>query len=118
MAHDIEIIRQIEKQIGGKLKPLPLKKIMDGGNNGYAIDHTGQVRGLNLDRRRIKDISFLRSLSGLLYLSLRNIRITDLTPLSVLTNLIVLVLGGNQITDLTPLRELKHLKDLDRAKRY
>jgi hypothetical protein len=87
----MEIIKQIEKQLGIKLKPVPFKYIMAWQNNGYALDKTGQVQGLNLDNREIKDISFLKNLSGLTYLSLKE----------------------NQITDLTPLREFKHLQRLN-----
>ncbi|MCX6578770.1 MAG: GTP-binding protein [Candidatus Aminicenantes bacterium] len=112
MAHDMEIIRKIEKLTGGKLKPRPLEGIW-GIENGYALDKTGQVQGVNLDNREIKDISFLRSLSGLTHLYLSSNQITDLMPLMALSNLTELYLSNNQIADLTPLRELKHLTTLD-----
>jgi internalin A len=136
MADDVEILKQIERQFGIELKPRPLEKII-GKNNGFAVDHTGQVKGLNLYGREIRDISFLRSSGGLTltHLSLPNNQITDITPLSALTkleilqlrdnlitnltslsaltNLTKLDLDGNQIMDLRPLRELKRLKILD-----
>ncbi len=109
MANDIDIIRQIEKQLGIELEPVPFEKIMVWGNNCYALDKTGQVQGLNLDNKKIKDISFLKNLGGLTHLSLIYNQITDLTPLRELTNLTELSLVGNQITGLTPLGELKKL---------
>ncbi len=113
MSVDMEIIEQIERQIGKKLKPLPLGDIIDLHNNVYTLDNNGQVQGLNLDKKEIKDISFLRVLGGLIHLSLRGNQITDLTPLSAMKNLKELYLQNNQITDLTPLRKLNHLKLLD-----
>ncbi|MCX6582625.1 MAG: leucine-rich repeat protein [Candidatus Aminicenantes bacterium] len=128
-----DVIQQIEKRTGGKLWPHLLEEIWR--NNGYFMDNMGQVKGLNLYNRFIKDISFLKDLSGLIHLSLSDNQITDLTPLSALTNLTALwlnrnritdltplsalpnleeiYLGSNQITDLRPLRELKHLKTLN-----
>lgn len=81
MSDDLEIIKQIEQQIGIELKLLPLEEIWR--DNGYVLDKkTGQVQGMNLDDRKIKDISFLMGLKGLTHLSLNNNQITDLTPLS------------------------------------
>ncbi|HLP45772.1 MAG TPA: leucine-rich repeat domain-containing protein, partial [Candidatus Kapabacteria bacterium] len=112
MANDMDIIHQIEKQTGKELKPCPLAKIWQ--ENSYALDkNTGQVQGLNLDDREIKDISFLRGLSGLSYLSLSGNQLTDLTPLSPLTELTELGLGNNQLTDLTPLHPLTNLTFLN-----
>ncbi|MDQ1352185.1 MAG: hypothetical protein QG657_2491 [Acidobacteriota bacterium] len=56
MADDMEIIRQIEKQTG-KLRLVRLSHTISYSNS-YALDNTGQVVGLNLDGRRLKDISF------------------------------------------------------------
>jgi internalin A len=108
----MEIIKQIEKQLGIKLKPVPLEKLLKRFEWGYALYNTGQVQGLNLDRRSIKDISFLKNLGGLTHLSIVENEITDLTPLRDLKNLTVLHLRDNEITDLTPLRDLKNLTEL------
>lgn len=108
---DIKIIEQIEKQIGKKLKSLPLEKI-SGADNGYALDNAGQVQGLNLEDTKIKDISFLRDLCELTHLSLGNNQLTNLTPLSALKKLTMLDLSGNQITDLKPLSSLTKLTTL------
>jgi len=110
MADDIKIIEQIEKQIGKKLKPLPLEDIRK--KNGYALDNTGKVKGLNLDGTKVKDISFLSKLGGLTHLSLANNHITDIMPLNALTNLKELQLSYNPIEDITPLAALTHLERL------
>jgi len=112
IADDIKIIEQIEKQIGKKLKRLPLKNIMLLENNGYVLNDAGQLQGLNLDGTKVKDISFLRNLGGLTHLSLANNQITDLTPLRTLTNLKNLELRNNKIEDITPLTALTHLERL------
>ncbi|MCX6581333.1 MAG: leucine-rich repeat domain-containing protein [Candidatus Aminicenantes bacterium] len=112
MADDMAIIKQIEKQSEKELKPFPLKKIF-WGKNGYAMnEETGKVQGLNLDDSEIKDISFLKDLSGLTHLSLWNNQINDITPLSTLTNLTNLGLNNNQIKDITPLSILTRLTNL------
>ena len=49
MTDDLKIIKQLEKQIGRKLKQLPFDAIRDVGNIGFSIDEKGQVTGLNLD---------------------------------------------------------------------
>jgi internalin A len=114
MADEMEIIRQIGNQLGIKLKPVTLEKIISWHNNGYALDKTGQVQGLNLANRKIKDISFLKNFGGLTHLSLSENQITGrtITPLRELKNLTVLTLHTNKITAITPLRELKNLKVL------
>jgi len=104
---DMDIIGQIEEQSGIKLKPLLLGKIWV--ENGYALDEIGQVRGLNLANRKIKDISIISGLSGLIQLSLIGNQITDVTALRALTDLAGLDLKINQITDLTPLSKLTNL---------
>ncbi len=110
---DIDIIiQQIEKKTGKRLDPIPLKEIRRFGN-GFAMDNTDQVVGLNLDDTKIKDISLLKNLGGLTHLSLAKNQITDLTPLGDLTKLTKLFLGGNQITDLKPLGVLTNLTYID-----
>jgi 3',5'-cyclic AMP phosphodiesterase CpdA len=112
MTADINIIEQIEKQIGEKLKRLLLKNIRNMGKNGYFLNHVGQVQGLNLDGTKAKDISILGNLGGLTHLSLAYNQITDITPLRTLTNLRNLELRYNKIEDITPLAALTHLERL------
>ncbi|MDQ1353721.1 MAG: internalin, partial [Acidobacteriota bacterium] len=111
MSNDMDIIRQIEKQTGEKLKPVPHEEIWR--ENYYALDkNTGQVQMLNLVGRNIKDISFISGLSGLTHLYLGKNQLTDITPLSTLTNLTELYLSYNHIKDLTPLSPLTKLTNL------
>jgi len=116
MPDDKAIIKQIEQQIGIKLAPIPLEKIMYSGDNGFALDEAGQVVGLNLYDCQIKNIPDLSGLARLTYLSLAGNQITgsDLPPLRALTNLTRLDLQANQITgsDLTPLSALTNLERL------
>ncbi|NIM17826.1 MAG: hypothetical protein GTO45_38105 [Candidatus Aminicenantes bacterium] len=108
---DRKIIKQIGKQLGIELKPQPLEEII-GTKNSFALDHTGQVKGLNLDGTNITDLTPLSALTNLEALHLSDNQIMDLTPLSALTNLRELGLSGNQITDLTPLSAMTNLEEL------
>jgi hypothetical protein len=67
---DRAIIEQIEEQIGVQLTPRSLGEIMFVSKNGYALDKKGQVKGVNLDNTKIKDILFLSDLDGLTHLAL------------------------------------------------
>jgi internalin A len=111
MADDRKIIKQIGKQLGIELQPMPLKKIM-GLENGFAVDKMGQVKGLNLRSTHIKDLTPLSALTNLKNLSLQYNKIIALTPLSTLTKLTNLDLRYNKIVDLTPLCALTNLKNL------
>jgi internalin A len=113
MSADMEIIKEIEKQIGKKLERRPLGEIFYGGNC-YALDseNTRQVKGVCLNYIEFKDISIIRNLGGLTHLSLSGNQIMDLTLLHALANLSELYLYSNQITDLTPIRDLKNLTTL------
>jgi Leucine-rich repeat (LRR) protein len=114
MADDMKIIKQIGKQLGIELKPRPLEEIYIE-KNSFAVDKTGQVKGLNLYDNKITDLTPLSALTNLTKLGLSDNQInqiTDLTPLSALTNLTGLVLSDNQITDLTPLSALTNLTAL------
>jgi len=115
MPTDMAIIKKIENQIGRKLEPLPFDNIMGYRNRGYWADDTGQVKGLNLFDTKFTGISFLRHLTGLTHLALRNSRIKDLTPLSELTQLTTLYLCESQINNLEPLGKLTNLKMLNLA---
>jgi internalin A len=111
MADDMDIIKQIGKQIGKKLKPKPLEEIMLTAK-GFTVDKTGQVKGVNLRSTNITDLTPLCALTNLKNLSLQYNKISDLTPLSVLTKLTNLDLRYNKIVDLTPLCTLTNLKNL------
>jgi hypothetical protein len=55
MPNDMEIIKQIEKQLGIKLRPVPLEEIF--GLNGFALDDAGQVKGLNPEFKRFMRVN-------------------------------------------------------------
>lgn len=135
MAADLELIEQLEKEIGINLKEIDFDKIEFGAIRGFAIDEKGEVIGLNLngieleplpislskfnncrklslDRTKIKDIYFLKNFNHLSTLYLRSNQITDISLLKDLSNLIDLDLRNNQITDICFLKDLNHLKTL------
>ena len=89
-----------------------------GGSNTLATIKNSRTNGpkglkLNLDGRKIQNISPLYDLKNLTSLSLNDNQITVLTPLSKLINLKGLGLENNQITDLTPLSNLTNLGSLN-----
>ena len=67
---------------------------------------------LELDRNDITDVTPLKSLTSLTYLSLWKNDITDVTPLKSLTSLTSLSLNYNDVSDLTPLKDLTNLSHL------
>jgi internalin A len=67
---------------------------------------------LYLDYNNISDISLLKNLTDLKYLSIQGNNISDLSPLRNL-NLRHLNLSNNNITDISPLKNLLNLEELD-----
>jgi Leucine-rich repeat (LRR) protein len=136
MSNDLDLIAQLEKEIGVKLKKLELGEIEKETTNGFAVNENGDVIGLNLDDLKseslpkifpkfqhlkcfslvgteIKDYSILQSLSNLIYLNLRDNSLTDISFLQGLINLRELYLGSNELTDISFLQGLKNLTILD-----
>jgi small GTP-binding protein len=123
MSGNLEIIKQIEEEIkdkGKKEKEWKLKRFKPnsiGGSIGYSSDENGNVYGLNLNsvnyKERILDFSFLKNLTNLTQLDLKNNQISDISFLQNLTNLIQLDLKNNQISDISSLKDLKNLTDLN-----
>jgi small GTP-binding protein len=109
---DLEAIKQIEERIGKWLCKSELDSLMNGSDNGYALNKQGQLIGLNLDKCKLNDISLLSQFTKLQALSLYNNQITELTALKELKNLTTLNLISNQISELSPLQELKKLTTL------
>ncbi len=62
--------------------------------------------------KNITDISPLANLHSLEYLGLHNNDVSDLSPIAGLTNLKFLYLNSNEIADLSPLANLVHLESL------
>jgi len=112
MADDRAIIEALEKQLGKKLKKMPLDRIMPYTSNGYARAADGRVKGLNLYNTGITDLSLFSGLTGLTLLELSGNKISDLSPLAGLTALTELYLYNNRLTDISPLAGLTALKVL------
>jgi internalin A len=112
---DLKNLKKIEKQIGIKLKELPIEHIGET-ERGYSCDDEGNITGFNLPgtyETQLSDISFLKGFTHLTQLSLFGNQISDLSPLQPLTSLTILGLGGNQISDLLPLHKLDKLTELN-----
>ena len=75
---DLDIIKQIEKQLNVKLEKLDK---IEFGSKGYALNQNGQVTGLGLHKCDIKNlnriISPLKALTNLMVLNL-NVILEDL----------------------------------------
>jgi internalin A len=111
MADDSEVIAQLEKTIGKKLKKCPLDRIGEVTYR-FSLDNGGRVVGLNLRNCKLGDITPLQALTKLELLYLSGNELTDLSPLQSLTQLKRLVLNKNCLTDITPLRSLPQLTAL------
>ena len=74
-----------------------------------------QLTGLQVNLKRISDVSPIASLTNLKALGLGANQIIDISPLQSLTNLTVLNLPSNQISDIRPLQTLTNLTSLDLA---
>ncbi|UCH95274.1 MAG: leucine-rich repeat domain-containing protein [Candidatus Aminicenantes bacterium] len=134
MASDLELIKELEKDIGIELKQLEYENIWLHKNNGIFINKSVYVKGLNLDgiqlitlplskfqhletlslyNTGITDYSFLQRLRTLTHLDLSNNQIADISFLHYLCNLTHLDLSENQITDISCLHGLSNLTSLN-----
>jgi small GTP-binding protein len=123
MVKDLEIIKQIEEEIRDKGKKekewklIRFKPNIIGGSLGYSSDENGNVYGLNLNsvnyKEIILDFPFLKNLTNLTQLDLKNNQISDISFLQNLTKLIQLDLKNNQISDISSLKDLKNLTELN-----
>ncbi len=114
MLNDLELIKQLEKEIGKKLEKIDFDEVEEYGNNGFALNEKGEVIGLNLDFVKLKLIPQL--LSQFLHLEklrLVHTGVSDVSTLGELKNLTTLCLCSNNIRDIFPLGELKNLATLD-----
>ena len=116
MPTDLEIIEELEKEIGKGLKQVDFEKVTEVTNSkGYAIDEHDNIIGLNLcslDLNYLPD-SVLK-LKSFIKLTVYDNQIKDL-PIKIkeLKNLEVLFLHGNNLKTLPiTIFELKNLKDL------
>jgi small GTP-binding protein len=110
MPTDLQIIAQLEKEIGKKLNWIVHDEITCLLTNGYATDDNKNIVELALyNINRISDISVLNELTNLTLLELSGNRISDISVLKDLKNLTTLYLGHNQISDISVLKDLKNL---------
>jgi len=111
---DLEIIRQIEKELNVKLKK---SDEIEWKSRSYTLNQEGQVIGIELCSCEIENlnriISLLSALTNLTQLSLRDNQLIDISPLSALTNLTQLSLSNNQVSDISPISALMNLMELD-----
>lgn len=98
------------------LRKITFSGVFDG-QNGYVEDAGGNVTGLNLAGRNLKnrDINFLKGFDTLQCLDLSNNKISDVSSLASLTALTQLDLSKNRIKDFSFLRELRELNRLNLA---
>jgi internalin A len=110
---DLDIIKQIEKELNVELKESDHKK-------GYTLNQNGQVTGLCLKDCKIKNLNLiiypLKNLKNLTQLVLDKNQLSDISPLKYLDNLTGLYLHNNQIRDISPLKNLGNLTELDLEK--
>jgi hypothetical protein len=80
------------------------------GDTCAVLGQNAGVQTLNLDGRRLRDLSPLPYFSQLTTLSLRKNELESIAPLRHLTQLQLLDITDNRIHDLSPLRRLTRLK--------
>ena len=136
MSNDINLIVQLEREIGIELKAHKFSEISNYENTGFSINKRNKVNGLNLNRvilplfpvtiskfrslikislcaTRINDISFLKDFNKLTTLHLSSNQISDISCLERLINLADLDLKDNRVTDASILKRLRNLASLD-----
>ena len=111
---DLDIIRQIEKELNVKLDKL---NEIEYGSQVYVLNRSGQLTGLGLCQCNIKNLdrigSQLQELTNLIELYLSDNQLSDISPLKGLTNLMKLNLSDNQLSDISPLKKLTNLMELN-----
>ncbi|HBU22584.1 MAG TPA: hypothetical protein DEB17_01040, partial [Chlorobaculum sp.] len=110
---DLDVIRQIEQELGMQLEPVDKLKWY---SKGYKLDKDQRVTAIGLydcgSDTLDRIIQPLESLKSLSELSLSSNQITDISPLASLNSLSMLWLDRNQITDIAPLASLNSLSML------
>ncbi|MCP5102613.1 MAG: hypothetical protein GY950_04500, partial [bacterium] len=137
VTNNLDIIKQLGKEIGETLEQLEFAEIYVSFQSGFAVDENGHVIGLTLDNIKLAphflvnisklkhlqvfvfrnsgltDISVLQGLSNLATLDLSSNQLTDISVLHGLSNLTTLKLYNNKLTDISVLHGLSNLKELD-----
>ncbi len=132
---DLDIIKQIEKELNVKLKKLVKTQSI---SNCYTLNQDRQVTGislydcrignlnrfisplknlekltsLNLSSNQLSDISLLKTLKSLTYLNLHYNKVSNLSALKGLENLLILHLSLNELTKISSLQDLENLREL------
>jgi internalin A len=111
---DLEIIKEIEKEIGINLESVEIKT---WNSIGYELNQKGYVSGLGFHNCNLGNLetifSFLKELKELTNLNLSGNNISDVSYLKELKGLTYLDLNDNNIEDVSYLKELKKLKNLN-----
>ncbi|UCH97087.1 MAG: hypothetical protein JSV88_09615, partial [Candidatus Aminicenantes bacterium] len=98
MANDLELIKQLEKEIGIKLEKRTSEEISTLGTfKGFYADDKGEVTGLYLDEIKLDPLPVsLLKFRHLKTLSLYETEIKDISFLQSMILLTALELGSNQ----------------------
>lgn len=111
---NLEIIKQIEKELGAELDELDL---IGWNLNGFTLNRNKQIIGLSICTSKIENLNRiiyqLRALKSLTELILNNNRLDDISILSELKSLTGLSLNNNNISDISSLKDLKNLTELN-----
>jgi Leucine-rich repeat (LRR) protein len=92
MTKDLELVKQLEKEIGTELYISRLDRIGESASSAFTVDHNGYVKAL----------------------AICNVKLTGVPKvLSKFRRLERLALYKTQISDISSLKELKNLKQLD-----
>ncbi len=115
---DLQILRQIEEQLGIKLQKFDNNDIMVDniehiGSSGYVLDNKNFVIGLSINGIALDNLLNISKLKKLQELLLKSTEINNISTIKELNNLEIIVLPDNQIEDISALKELKYLKVLD-----
>ena len=110
---DLQIIKQIEKELSIELKELD---VIDWNSIGYTLSKENKVSGFGLYKHQVKDfksiVPFLNKLNKLTRLSLSDTKSADYLFLKEFKKLTFLGLSFNQISDISVLKDLKNLTKL------
>jgi GTPase SAR1 family protein len=110
-----DVIKEIEKIIGKKLKSCPSDAniLSTKQKRCYLLNKREQVTGLNLCDSELTNCDFLKALPNLTHLMLWRNKISDISILKVLPNLIHIDFQKNEISDIRVLKALPNLSDID-----
>ncbi|MCP5106543.1 MAG: hypothetical protein GY950_24375, partial [bacterium] len=108
----LELIKQLEKEIGENLKEVDFEQV-GGNDNGFSLNEAQEVIGLNLDNMELEALpASLSKFDHLEKLNLFDNEISDISILGELKNLTSLSLSLTGISDISILAELKNLTRL------